>query len=97
MATEMDPIMAAIRNARRESGRTQENVAGALGMKPTRLGMYEAGLRIPNLTLARRLAQEVGYADLALIGEYGPPSAVKPLTLVVDQVNGRLLVRVVDR
>lgn len=53
-------LAAALRRARTEAGRTQEDLARAIGMEPSEISALESGRRSPHLKTAKRLTDGLG-------------------------------------
>jgi transcriptional regulator with XRE-family HTH domain len=66
----MDPIVQTLREARRRSGLSQEQVAELVGTSQSAVSELETGVIGPRLSTARRWADALGY-DLALVKREG--------------------------
>ena len=82
---------------RKNAGMSQAELAKALALSPSTVGMYEQGRREPSLSLVVQLAREFGVStDYLLTGEtqQGDPTAASeasPITVRVENLIRYLL------
>ena len=58
-----------LRRFRQDRGRTQAEVAEAVGIEPDTIGRLERGLRLPSLAVLAKLAEALGVASIDLLAD----------------------------